>query len=220
MISDVMFPRIRLLAPRVRRTALLACVLSIGLAAGAACDRPWSGTPGDASPEAGFARDMATHHAQAVEMGFIVRDASHDERLRALAYDIIVTQATQRGIFMGWLQQWGLPQSSSEPRMAWMKHGPGMPGMTMPAAPAGLMPGMATPAEMDALGHATGTDAEILFLRLMIRHHQGGLDMARAIVAQSTREEVVGMARNIESTQAVEIATMTDMLAERHATPM
>ena len=33
-------------------------------------------TPTDTSPEAGFARDMATHHAQAVEMAFITRRAS------------------------------------------------------------------------------------------------------------------------------------------------
>ncbi|HEV2743867.1 MAG TPA: DUF305 domain-containing protein, partial [Rubrobacter sp.] len=30
--------------------------------------------PGDGSAEAGFARDMSVHHAQAVEMAEIVRD--------------------------------------------------------------------------------------------------------------------------------------------------
>src|ERR1044071_502168 len=60
--------------------------------------------PRDDSAEAGFARDMATHHAQAVEMSFIIRDKSIDEALRTLAYDIIVTQSTQRGVFMGWLR--------------------------------------------------------------------------------------------------------------------
>jgi uncharacterized protein (DUF305 family) len=63
---------------------------------------------------------MATHHAQAVEMAFVIRDTSHDEALRALAYDIIATQSTQRGVFMGWLQAWGLPQASTQPRMGWM----------------------------------------------------------------------------------------------------
>ncbi|MFC7643696.1 DUF305 domain-containing protein [Streptosporangium lutulentum] len=38
--------------------------------------------PTDASAEAGFARDMAVHHAQAVEMSFIARDGSKDETLR------------------------------------------------------------------------------------------------------------------------------------------
>ena len=165
-----------------------------------------TGAPADDSAEAGFARDMATHHAQAAEMGFIIRDASDDERLRALAYDIIVTQTAQRGVFMGWLQQWGLPQASAQPRMAWMAgHAHGTPG--------GLMPGMASDAELARLREASGRDAEILFLQLMIRHHEGGVEMARAVLAQSTRDEVVTMARSIDSTQAGEIALMREMLA-------
>src|SRR5688572_23419724 len=69
--------------------------------------------PGDESAEAGFARDMATHHAQAVEMALVIRDTSSDRALRTLAYDIVVTQSTQRGVFMGWLQAWGAPQTST-----------------------------------------------------------------------------------------------------------
>ena len=65
-----------------------------------------SAVPVDESVEAGFARDMATHHAQAVEMSLLIRDTTSDAALRTLAYDIIVTQSTQRGMFMGWLQAW------------------------------------------------------------------------------------------------------------------
>lgn len=171
--------------------------------------------PGDTSPDAGFARDMATHHAQAVDMAFLVRDASADPQLRTLAYDIINTQSTQRGIFMGWLQAWGLPQGSSGPRMAWM---PGHGSMTPePGGP--LMHGMATGDELQRLRSARGTDAEVLFLQLMIRHHEGGVLMARAIAPLSRRPEVVQMARSIEEGQAVEIALMTEMLAARGARP-
>jgi uncharacterized protein (DUF305 family) len=179
------------------------------------CGRALTRTPADDSPEAGFARDMATHHAQAVEMAFVIRDASHDDRLRALAYDIIVTQATQRGVFMGWLQQWGLAQASAGPRMAWMADAPGMQGMPHAGDGTMLMPGMASAAELDRLRSATGVDAEVLFLQLMIRHHEGGLHMARAVIALSRREDVVTMARSIDETQAAEIAAMTSMLAER-----
>ena len=93
----------------------IALCIAVGLLIGSRM-----GTPSDDSAEAGFARDMATHHAQAVEMSFVVRDKSSDQELRTLASDIIVTQSAQRGIFMGWLQQWGLPQASTRPRMAWM----------------------------------------------------------------------------------------------------
>ncbi len=44
--------------------------------------------PGDSSAEAGFARDMAVHHAQAVEMAEIVRDKTESEDVRLLASDM------------------------------------------------------------------------------------------------------------------------------------
>ncbi|MEV7861324.1 DUF305 domain-containing protein [Streptomyces hirsutus] len=58
-------------------------------------------TPGTASSEAGFSPDMSVRHQQAVEMSFIVRDRTGDQEVRTLAYDIIDTQATQRGMMPG-----------------------------------------------------------------------------------------------------------------------
>jgi uncharacterized protein (DUF305 family) len=186
-------------------------------------------TPGDDSAEAGFARDMATHHAQAVDMAFLLRDGTTDQRLRSLADDIIVTQSAQRGMFMGWLQLWELPQAAAGPRMTWMAtgdeaadthasmdhaHGPGdRGGLT-------TMAGMASEAELDALRRATDRDAEVLFLQLMIRHHEGGVLMARALLDRSTHDAVVTLARGIEAGQAGEIETMTAMLTERGAEPL
>ncbi|MFF5212622.1 DUF305 domain-containing protein [Streptosporangium sp. NPDC000396] len=172
--------------------------------------------PTDASAEAGFARDMAVHHAQAVEMSFIARDGSKDESLRRLAYDIIVTQTAQRGMFGGWLQQWGLNQSGERPAMAWMAgHGHGGAA----GAPA-TMPGMASEEELKRLREATGKDQEILFLQLMIRHHEGGVQMARALLKLSDRDEVVTTAQHIVDGQAGEIKLMTDMLRQRGAQPL
>jgi len=174
-------------------------------------------TPRDGSAEAGFARDMATHHAQAVEMSLIIRDKSEDEEIRTLAYDIAVTQSTQRGVLMGWLQEWGLSQASTRPRMAWApehahsEHGTG--GLP-------LMHGMASDDELRRLRAAQGGEAEILFLQLMIRHHEGGVIMARALAERSRRAGVVGMAQSMESGQRAEIAQMTELLAKRAARPL
>lgn len=200
---------------RLARPATGLLVLLAGLALGA-----WLGprlsTPADDSPEAGFARDMATHHAQAVEMSFSVRDNAGDEEIRTLAADIIVTQSTQRGVFMGWLQQWGLPQASPRPRMAWM---PGHAQMSSSDPPM-LMHGMATDAELQSLRDAHGRDAEVRFLQLMIRHHEGGIVMARALLMLSTRHEVVTMANSVIAGQQVEIDHMKEMLAARGAQPL
>jgi uncharacterized protein (DUF305 family) len=174
-------------------------------------------TPGDDSAEAGFARDMATHHAQAVDMAFVVRDKSTDHDLRTLASDIIVTQSTQRGVFMGWLQQWGLLQASARPRMAWM---PGHAHVAPTTDGAVLMHGMASDGELRGLDEATGRDAEIRFLQLMIRHHEGGVIMARALMALSDRRELVQMAKSIDEGQRAEIALMRSMLAARGAQPL
>jgi uncharacterized protein (DUF305 family) len=175
------------------------------------------GTPRDDSAEAGFARDMATHHAQAVEMSFVARDKSSDHELRTLASDIIATQSTQRGVFMGWLQQWGLSQASARPRMAWM---PGHTHLAPATDGAVLMHGMASAGELRRLSDANGVDAEILFLQLMIRHHEGGIIMARAVLALSNRREVTQMTKSIEDGQRAEIAEMKNMLAARDAQPL
>jgi uncharacterized protein (DUF305 family) len=182
-----------------------------------------SGTPSDASPDAGFARDMGIHHAQAVEMAFLVRDASDAPDIRTLADDIIVTQSAQRGIFMGWLQEWGLDQGSTRPVMAWMAghggHG-AVPAAASPgtAGPAS-MPGMASTADLTRLKAARGPAAEILFLQLMIRHHEGGVQMAKAVLNLSDREDVRTMAQHIADSQTSEIGLMSDMLKKRGAQP-
>lgn len=206
--------------PARRRLPVLGLVVVILAAAALAVFFTRSGTPSDASPEAGFARDMGVHHTQAVEMSFILRDKTSDEPLRSLAYDIITTQSTQRGIFMGWLQQWGLDQSSSRPAMAWMAgHGHGGAAASA-ATPAGTMPGMATEEEMNRLRQATGGDAEVLFLQLMIRHHQGGVEMAEGLLKLSDRDEVRSLAQHIVDGQNAEIRTMRDLLAKRGAQPL
>ena len=59
--------------------------------------------PGDDSVEAGFARDMQVHHAQAVTMSMIVRDDTTDAQTRTLAYDVALTQQNQIGQMQAWL---------------------------------------------------------------------------------------------------------------------
>jgi uncharacterized protein (DUF305 family) len=200
----------------VRRPVLIVCGVLV-LAAAAFLLFGRDGTPGDASPEAGFARDMATHHAQAVDMAFVIRDKGPAREIRSLAFDIINTQANQRGMFQGWLQQWQLSQATDQRPMAWMSgHGH---GAATPAAAPGVMPGMASPEELSKLKQAQGTQAEVLFLQLMIRHHEGGVQMAEGLLRLSTRSEVVSMAQKIVDGQSGEIKLMTELLRQRGAQP-
>jgi len=173
--------------------------------------------PGSTSAEAGFTRDMQVHHIQGVEMAMIIREITEDEGLRFLAYDIATTQTHQAGQLYGWLTEWGLRQAGSEPPMTWMMDfvPPGEDGEPGPHTMGTLMPGMATSAQMAELSAASGIEAERLFLRLMIAHHQGALEMAEAVLDRTTHPGVRTFADAVLLSQASEIDLMTSMLAER-----
>ena len=197
-----------------------ALLITVGVGVGR-FSVPTAASPDTFSAEAGFARDMQTHHLQAVELSMIVRDATDDQEIRSLAYDIATTQSQQAGQMHGWLNVWGLPQASAEPSMTWMTQP--VPGgsahdhgaaATTPVA-GDRMPGYATDAQIASLRSATGVDAEKLFLHLMIAHHEGGVEMAEAVLERSTNRTVDSLARGMVKAQRAEIDYMKELLAKR-----
>lgn len=178
-----------------------------------------SAHPDDTSPEAGFARDMQAHHAQAVQMSSIIRDKTTDPTLRSIAYDISTSQQQQAGQMYGWLAAWGLPQTSSEPSMAWMSSAEGGHDMAdmggKPSGPTATMPGMASAEDVQRLQKAEGVAAERLFLQLMIAHHQGGVEMAQSVLKRTGRPEVTTLARSIVTAQSAEIEQLRQLLEAR-----
>jgi uncharacterized protein (DUF305 family) len=176
-------------------------------------DEDTPAVPDTDSADAGFARDMIVHHQQAVEMSLIVRDRTDDEDVRRLAYDVINTQANQRGMLLGWLDQWELPKASGEPPMAWMGH-----EMPFEARDGALMPGMATNTQLDRLRGAEGEDAEVLFLTLMTKHHEGGAQMSQMAEGAVETPVVRRLAETTLRGQRSEIELMRDMLDERGGT--
>jgi hypothetical protein len=130
-----------------RRTKIIVGVaavalLFVGYAAGFLTPR--QSTPGTDSVEAGFARDMAEHHAQAVEMGMIAYQKASTPEVRSLGGDIAITQQGQIGVMNTWLKDWGLSPNSDKPPMSWMPDG-------QRALDGNLMPGMATRDEITKL---------------------------------------------------------------------
>lgn len=177
-------------------------------------------TPAADSVDAGFARDMSVHHLQGVEMANLVAERSDDPEVESIAFDISATQTNQAGRMQGWLALWGIPLSGGD-TMAWMGdagHGHDMAGMD--AASGALMPGMATEDELANLRGLTGTAFDVEFLRLMIRHHQGGFDMAQYAAEHAELQAVRDLAQSIEDSQSYEVSTMTDMLTARGGTPL
>ena len=90
----------------------------------------------------------------------------------------------------GWLQVWGLPISGTEPAMAWMGH-----------PMDGPMPGMASPEEIDRLSNVAPDVADMLFMRLMIPHHQAAIPMSEAILKRTDVSYIRQLAQSIIASQ-------------------
>jgi uncharacterized protein (DUF305 family) len=193
----------------VALVALLATALGFG--GGVLVAHPRH--PADGSAEAGFARDMITHHGQAVAMATIEYRGTSDAGLKTMAVDIALTQQAQIGMMSAWLDTWGLPPTSTRPAMAWVPDGAAL------RTADGLMPGMATPAQMRQLQSASGRDRDVLFCRMMITHHLGGIHMADAILGLSHDGQVTALAQTIKDSQQYDITVLQDALKRLGATP-
>ncbi|WDG17368.1 DUF305 domain-containing protein [Microbacterium sp. Clip185] len=168
---------------------------------------------GPAVPNAadiGFARDMQVHHDQAVEMAMIAYQRSGDDTVKALSYDIATGQAAQNGMMFEWLAQWGVPQQGT--LMSWMgdtdEHGAHGAGADADPAELRASMGMATDAELADLRSATGTALDCQFLTLMIRHHEGAIPMADAVLDRGSIPRVLQVAETMKVNQTAEIDAM------------
>jgi uncharacterized protein (DUF305 family) len=200
-------------APAARRSRrgliITAAALVVGLLIGAVVGllyRPLT-EPRDGSVEAGFLRDMSTHHAQAVEMSMTAHANSTDPDVVTLAGDIALTQQGQINYMQAWLRDWHLSPTSTKTAMAWMPGGPA-------EVVNGLMPGMATPQQLDTLRKATGKQLDIQYLQLMRQHHLGGIHMAQEAIALSKNKDVDWLAGTMVTSQQGEINAIDDMLKQ------
>ncbi|MCW0215258.1 MAG: DUF305 domain-containing protein [Pseudonocardia sp.] len=201
-------------------------LLLIGATGGLLIGLPGSSTPATPaadSVDVGFAQDMSVHHNQAVQMASWERDHTTDPALHQLAFDIESTQGQQIGRMQGWLAMWGAATSPVGGRyMAWMADDPaGHAGMSsMSSTGVAQMPGMASEEDLRALRAATGPQLDVLFLQLMLRHHEGGTSMLQYAVDHATVPEVRNLAAQMLTSQGSEAQYMKQLLAQRGASPL
>ncbi|WP_406041360.1 DUF305 domain-containing protein [Micromonospora sp. NBC_00898] len=184
-------------------TLALAAAVVVGLLLGYAGGllTPTVTRPGDNSAEAGFARDMSTHHAQAVQMGLMAFQQGEDPEVRQIGGDIATGQQGEIGTMQTWLRLWKLDPTGDQPAMAWMPDGAGL-------VKDGLMPGMATPAEITKLSQSRGREFDVLFLQLMIRHHLGGIHMLEGILDEGHDDDVLKVAQTMKNTQQTDLTNL------------
>jgi uncharacterized protein (DUF305 family) len=206
---------------RPRSTVVLVAVIAVGVlviagAVGWLARGGGSSTsaPSTSSVDVGFARDMSTHHVQAITMAGYERDNTTNPALKVLAADIETQQQFQIGEMQGWLDNWGLTVENPGRRMLWM--GPEHARHVVN----GLMPGMATPAQMRQLQSMHGTALDIFFLQLMVHHHQGGVVMARFAAAHAQLAYVRNLAQAMVAAQSGEIVQMEQLLRQLGGSPL
>jgi uncharacterized protein (DUF305 family) len=189
--------------------AVLAAVLLCTAGYVIGVSRSTRDAPPDGSVDVGFMRDMMVHHAQAVALAMIVDRRATVPAVREMADEITVGQEREIGVMAGWLQQWGLPDSTTAAPMAWMAHRPvAAPGADPP------MPGMATRREVGRLAVTRGRQADLLFCRLMLPHHLGALHMIDDVIARGGRPEVIALAAQMRTGQQKEINVLNQLLTE------
>ncbi|MFG2735567.1 DUF305 domain-containing protein [Streptomyces carpaticus] len=183
---------------------------ALGAAAVASAVLFTAGCGGDSEPSAGhsqhggesradtfndadvaFAQGMIPHHEQALAMAGLARDRADAEAVRELAEEIERAQGPEIATLRSWLSEWGAEEGH---------HG------------GHEMAGMLSGEEMAELEEASGAEFDAAFLRLMIVHHEGAVEMAGELERSGSYEPAKEMAREIASSQSSEIEQMTELL--------
>ncbi|MDP1877475.1 MAG: DUF305 domain-containing protein [Actinomycetota bacterium] len=148
-----------------------------------------------------FAQLMIPHHAQAVEMADLALQQGTSPDVLSLAGQIKAAQDPEIQQMRGWLAAWGAPE-----QMDGGDHGDmDMGGMSAS--------GMMTDEDMNSLMNASGEEFDRMWLQMMITHHQGAIQMAEQVIADSTNTDVTALANAVVAGQTAEIDAMQQLLA-------
>lgn len=161
--------------------------------------------------DAEFMAGMIAHHAQALVMAAMALRNDAGPQLRILAARIDNAQRDE----IRWMQQWLRDRGRPVPEV----HMEGTHLMIHGGADHAHhhMPGMLTQDQLDELDAARGTEFDRLFLRYMIQHHAGAVQMVDELFATdgaAQHPDTYKVADDIQVDQRTEIERMQMMLDE------
>lgn len=178
-----------------------------------------------------FMQGMIMHHAQAIEMTALIVSHTDNQELRLLGARISRSQSDEIKFMKRWLAARGeavtMPSppattSSGTSSSAGHSEGagatPGMDMSNMSHRAMGLMPGMLSPEQMEALGKAKGAEFDRLFLTGMIQHHNGALIMVKDLfdtAGAGQDAELFNFTTDVDTGQRAEIRIMQGMLEKK-----
>ncbi len=152
--------------------------------------------PRSGNADVDFARQMVPHHQAAVDMANIQLRHGRDERLKSFNRWVIRAQELEIGMMNNWLYR--------RDNQSVVSNANDYYGEAMRTMHHGMMI------------QYTG-DADLDYVRGMIPHHQGAVDMARILLATGNDPELNRLANDIFDSQTYEIAWMQDWLAAQTA---
>jgi uncharacterized protein (DUF305 family) len=173
-----------------------------------------------------FMQGMIMHHAQAVEMTALIESHTTTKDLRSLAARISHSQSDEIKFMKRWLEARGEPTREPISPMMLEMHSMDMSSHASPSmdvashsmVKTGLMPGMLTEKQMEALKKAKGEEFDRLFLTGMIQHHSGALIMVKDLfdtAGAGQDAELFNFATDVDSGQRAEIRIMQTMPDEK-----
>lgn len=164
-----------------------------------------------------FMVGMIGHHAQALAMAALVPERSRSPAIQTLARRIDNAQRGEIQLMEQWLRlrDQPVPHWHIEGSALVFHAGGEAPGEHNMAGHG--MPGMLTPQQMSELESSSGSRFDELFLRFMIQHHEGAVEMVRNLFASDGAvqdTDVFRFASDVQVDQTTEVARMERMLQE------
>ena len=139
-----------------------------------------------------FAQGMMPHHQQAIDMSNMALKNSASSEVKKLAKGIIAAQGKEISQLKYWL-------TATKSSMT-MGHDMGMGGML-------------TKKDLIALKKLKGSKFDTAFLKAMIAHHEGALEMV-SMLDRTKNSEAKKIAIDIQAGQSGEITLMKKLLAK------
>ena len=149
-----------------------------------------------------FMQGMIIHHYQAFLMSEMATLRTNNQTILDLAGRIDISQQDEISFMENWLIDMGqtIPEPSKNNNMHHHK-----------------MMGMATPEQMKQLSESNSTDFDRMYLNLMIKHHEGAIDMVERLhdyPGSAYDPQLYEFVSDLTNDQAVEIERMNGILID------
>lgn len=132
-----------------------------------------------------FLDSMSKHHQMAIDMAKAGHDKFMHTELKDMAKKMVEDQERETAQMKEWRGQWYPGTAPAESMQM-----PGMASMNM---------------DMSHMQMASGKQLDLMFIDMMIPHHQGAIEMARDAMAKAEHQEIKDLAQKMITEQQKEI---------------